>query len=207
VEEQLSFTSDAGRDAWALTANGGAPLGAENAGTWATITGVPAHVSFWNGAAWQNVFDGSLAQDQVAVGNAPNGLTSSPKFTSTGLVITVQDVAGVGVKILTVEQATGLRRVRFYDATETPAVEWLGTGTGLFSVGPAANPWSVSGDLGLPVPPTFTVALLPAGVEGAQAYVSNGRKVGEGLGAGTGVPVYFSGGIWLVFATDTVVLA
>lgn len=53
----------------------------------------------------------------------------------------------------------------------------------------------------------FTVATLPAGVEGNILYATNGRKVGEGVGAGTGVPVYFSNGSWRVFSTDAAVAA
>lgn len=53
----------------------------------------------------------------------------------------------------------------------------------------------------------FTVALLPVGSEGARAWASNGRKVGEGPGAGTGVPVYWSAGSWRVYSTDAPVAA
>ena len=53
---------------------------------------------------------------------------------------------------------------------------------------------------------TFTVANLPNNPgAGQQAYASNGRKVGEGAGAGTGVPVYYSNGTWRVFSTDAAV--
>jgi len=49
----------------------------------------------------------------------------------------------------------------------------------------------------------FTVALLPASpVEGAVAFATNGRKFGEGPGAGTGVPVYFSNTQWRRFYDD-----
>jgi hypothetical protein len=41
----------------------------------------------------------------------------------------------------------------------------------------------------------FTVALLPAApTTWSTATATNGRKIGEGAGLGTGVPVYFSGG-------------
>lgn len=53
----------------------------------------------------------------------------------------------------------------------------------------------------------YTVAGLPAGSEGQLAYATNGRKVGEGVGAGTGVPVYFSNASWRVFSTDAAVLS
>jgi hypothetical protein len=48
-----------------------------------------------------------------------------------------------------------------------------------------------------------TVAALPAaGVgDGDWAYAVDGRKAGEGPGAGTGVPVWRSGGQW--FAVDS----
>lgn len=48
----------------------------------------------------------------------------------------------------------------------------------------------------------YTVAKLPHGTEGQISFASNGRKVGEGPGTGTGVRVYFSGGIWRVYSTD-----
>lgn len=56
-------------------------------------------------------------------------------------------------------------------------------------------------------PKAYTVATLPAGVEGQIAYASNGRKVGQGAGSGTGVPVYFADGAWRVFSTDAAVAA
>jgi hypothetical protein len=53
---------------------------------------------------------------------------------------------------------------------------------------------------------TYTVATLPASpAAGSTAYASNGRKVGEGAGSGTGVPVYFSNGSWRVSSTDVAV--
>ncbi|MDN7879328.1 hypothetical protein [Burkholderia aenigmatica] len=55
---------------------------------------------------------------------------------------------------------------------------------------------------------SFVVASLPAGaVEGQTAWAKNGRKVGEGAGAGTGVPVYWSNGAWRVYSTDAAVSA
>jgi hypothetical protein len=53
----------------------------------------------------------------------------------------------------------------------------------------------------------FTVASLPSGLEGDQSYATNGRKIGEGVGSGTGVPVYFSNGSWRVYSTDAAVQA
>jgi hypothetical protein len=56
-------------------------------------------------------------------------------------------------------------------------------------------------------PGQFTVSGLPSGIEGQIAYATNGRKVGELSGAGTGVPVYFSNSLWRVFSTDSQVLS
>ncbi len=52
-----------------------------------------------------------------------------------------------------------------------------------------------------------TVALLGAGTEGARAFATNGRKIGESVGNGSGVPVYFSTGVWRVVSSDQPVLA
>ena len=50
---------------------------------------------------------------------------------------------------------------------------------------------------------TFTVALLPVSpAEFSTAIATNGRKVGEAPGSGTGVLVYFSSGVWRVFSLD-----
>lgn len=54
---------------------------------------------------------------------------------------------------------------------------------------------------------SYTVATLPAATEGYMAYASDGRKVGQGVGAGTGVPVYYSAGAWRRFYDDAVVTA
>lgn len=66
-------------------------------------------------------------------------------------------------------------------------------------------------------PPAYTVAALP-GTPGAPAvasrpgsvvFASNGRKIGEGVGVGSGVWVYLSAGSsqWRRFSDDTVVVA
>lgn len=46
-------------------------------------------------------------------------------------------------------------------------------------------------------------ALPTPGQPGRILYVSNGRKVGEGAGAGTGTMAYDDGNDWIHFATDT----
>jgi hypothetical protein len=53
----------------------------------------------------------------------------------------------------------------------------------------------------------YTVANLPAGSNGMVAFASNGRKVGEGAGAGTGVLVVFSDSAWRRLSDETAVSA
>ena len=61
-----------------------------------------------------------------------------------------------------------------------------------------------------PVPRVFTVAGLPTtGANGEWAFAGNGRKPGEGGGAGTGVPVFFNSatGTWFSYCSGAVVTA
>jgi hypothetical protein len=55
--------------------------------------------------------------------------------------------------------------------------------------------------------PTYTVATLPAGSAGDTAYVSDGRKNGEGAGLGTGVVVFKDGTAWRCVDTGATVAA
>jgi hypothetical protein len=78
----------------------------------------------------------------------------------------------------------------------------------LTTSGPGSPPtWAPGGSGGGNYLGAFTVALLPASpTTGNTAHASNGRKIGEGAGLGTGVPVYYSGG-WKTFSSDQPVLA
>lgn len=60
---------------------------------------------------------------------------------------------------------------------------------------------------GSPSAPSYTVAGLPAGAAGRLAYASNGRKNGEGVGAGTGVLVFHDGTAWRASDTGATVAA
>jgi len=46
------------------------------------------------------------------------------------------------------------------------------------------------------------LAALPTGAAGQVVYLTSGRKTGEGGGAGTGIPVYFSDAAWRRFYDD-----
>jgi hypothetical protein len=56
-------------------------------------------------------------------------------------------------------------------------------------------------------PVTYAVAALPAGTAGAIVFASDGRKAGEGAGAGTGVLAIYSNGAWRRLSDDTAVVA
>lgn len=54
----------------------------------------------------------------------------------------------------------------------------------------------------------YSVAQLPGGqLAGTIAFATDGRKVGEGAGLGTGVLVYFDGSFWRRTSDDTTVAA
>ncbi|MCW2276397.1 hypothetical protein GJ654_18895 [Rhodoblastus acidophilus] len=90
-------------------------------------------------------------------------------------------------------------------AQEWFAIDWKTTantcivGTQATGAGAAVRPISAVGSWSFASPnfdAPFTVATLPAGVERANAYAIDGRKDGEGPGAGSGVPVFYSNGSW-----------
>ena len=66
---------------------------------------------------------------------------------------------------------------------------------------------SLTGSMGPHGLPKYTVANLPTGYEGRVAFATNGRRTGQGGGAGLGVPCYFSAAAWRVFYDDTTVAA
>jgi hypothetical protein len=76
------------------------------------------------------------------------------------------------------------------------------------SVGVGTSSPATALDVSGPVRPgACIVAMLPAGVVGAQLFVSNGRKQNEAAGAGTGVMAVFSNGAWRRVSDDTPVVA
>lgn len=84
------------------------------------------------------------------------------------------------------------------DGTDTKKIQRTGT------VVSDTDGWTNVSQLGLV---GVTVANLPAGAEGQVAYATNGRKNGEGGGAGTGVIVFFDGSDWCAIDTGAPVAA
>lgn len=56
--------------------------------------------------------------------------------------------------------------------------------------------FATQGALNIGSPERYTVANLPTGYDGRQAFAIDGRAGAEGVGAGTGVPVIFTNGSW-----------
>jgi len=77
------------------------------------------------------------------------------------------------------------------------------------SVSPDAEDAALAtqGALNFAAMPIYANANLPTGYNGRVAFVSDGRKGGEGAGAGTGVPCYYDAAStsWLTFSGDTAV--
>lgn len=133
-------------------------------------------------------------------GNATNstGVRVNSTCTPSDLVIEGNTFTGNLVRGIHTQAApTEVYRVRDnrHDATYATASESLLASTLLIQ----------GGDDTLFKP--FTVATLPAGRAGLLAYASNGRKAGEGAGAGTGVPVFHDGTAWKAFDTGATVAA
>jgi hypothetical protein len=96
------------------------------------------------------------------------------------------------------------------EAAHAAAIGAVSQGTQIVAVGGL----HVGGDLSDNVAVAFyraqtTVANLPvSGVgNGDWAYAQDGRKNGEGAGAGTGVPVWYSAGAWYAVDSGAVVAA
>jgi hypothetical protein len=90
------------------------------------------------------------------------------------------------------------------DAAHTAALAAAPRSARVFGVGGLHAGGDLSGDVAVALYRAVgTVASLPtAGVaDGDWAYAVDGRKAGEAAGAGTGVPVWWSGGRW--FAVDS----
>jgi hypothetical protein len=82
-------------------------------------------------------------------------------------------------------------------ASAAPASSEVVAGAGLQGGG------AIGGNTGVTLYVAVTaVAMLPtSAAEGDWAYALNGRKIGEGSGSGTGLPVWWSNGAW--YAVDS----
>jgi hypothetical protein len=54
---------------------------------------------------------------------------------------------------------------------------------------------------------TYTIATLPTAVGIKKSFATNGRKSGEGVGAGTGIPVWSDGTNWRTYYDNSIAAA
>lgn len=189
-----------------------------------SITGTPINVRYSLGLAnvhataelLSNVVNGDFFRQSFnghsgasaragfqASGN--NGQTITMSITSAlgGLTGTVQtNATATGGLVLAAAAGTVQTKVGSTLALAAFASGHIGIGP---SVTDDGNMLRVDGPVSVG---RYTVATLPAAPNNSPlAFATNGRKVGEGAGAGTGVPVYYSNGAWRVFSTDQAVQA
>ena len=96
------------------------------------------------------------------------------------------------------------------DAAHAAAMAAVPQGTQVIASGGLAVGGALGGNVGLALYAAMTsVALLPTTANlGAWAYAMDGRKNGEGAGAGTGTPVYWDRtGAWKTLDTGASVAA
>lgn len=133
------------------------------------------------------VFTGALTGARNVIVPAGKKLYVVSNQTSGGFAITVKTPSGTGIVLST------SRYVLLYcDGVNVVSLAARFVGDAPLSLG------------------KYTVANLPSGSEGQVAYATDGCKVGESTGFGSGVPVYWSSvgyGGWHVFSTDTLVTA
>jgi len=186
------------------------------------VGGTAANLSQTGGTSQvvrQSAKGAALTVSQLAASDLSNGTTGtgavvlSSAPTLSGIVFIIQ--AGGGAMIL---EGTGAADQPFFSFNQAGVTKWAvypsasSTPNFIFhdqinnldtlTLFPSTGAASFVGPV---TPGKYTVVGLPSGVEGQHAYATNGRKVGEGPGAGTGVPVYFSNGSWRVFSTDLAV--
>lgn len=122
-----------------------------------------------------------------ALTGVPTAPTATPLTGTTQIATTAYDDAAVLVEKNRALAAEALLASITSVALKAPIASPVFTGTVTF--------------------PACAVASLPAGSEGQLAYATNGRKVGEGAGSGTGTPVYFSNAQWRTYSGDAQVTA
>lgn len=202
---------------------------------WRVFNVADGNFYFYNGTAWLELaasigrLNEASAGISIAAGGTINDLaipasgvillTGSPvgavtitgmKAGAAGDIVTLVNANGPGfVVTLAQENAGSLAGNRFRQNTDHNTVLLLNGNSGAATFYYDGIRWNL-----LSMSPTtgqtghFTVANLPAGPpDGALAYATDGRKVGEGAGSGTGVPVYFSNAAWRTYSGDAAVTA
>lgn len=174
---------------------------------------------------------GQLAASDLSNGTTGSGavvLAGGPTFTSVGSSVQIATTGNGNTNSLQFNSKTTLGAafqfaigtqfttddaIQIYDVTNSQLVYSytpVGAGSHQYWIKGTQYLGLDPGKLSCGIPISikqYTVAALPSGSESFVAYATNGLKVGELSGAGTGVPVYYSNGQWRVFSKDVAVAA
>ncbi|AWN55074.1 hypothetical protein [Methylobacterium sp. 17Sr1-1] len=195
----------------------------DGSGNWTVLNYARASGKALAGPAAADITDSSTSGRTVLTGTAAAGATAlglgtgnSPTFTSlklTGSATFGGQLGADQTAALAADYFTGGRAGRLlaysHDSTTANFEVWTAaanTGAARVLLLSAIGDLSVTGSVR---PATVTVAQLASlsPTVGDQRYVSNGRKIGEAAGSGTGVPAYYSNGSWRRLSDDTPVVA
>lgn len=181
-----------------------------------------AGVQVWNGSAWVALVGGALSVSALAIGTSPD--SGNPLSARLGSALfTALPVASSGTGdvriVLSKETAARTASFLFQDNFSGRAeIGLAGDDDFHFKVSPDGSTFvdalrigAATGRLTLGAPmqlAAYAVGGLPTGVAaGAMAFASNGRKIPEAAGGGTGVAVVYSNGAWRRVSDDTPVAA
>ncbi len=203
-----------------VTAAGDTALAVSDAaGAWRVLTYTRASGKPVTGPAAAEITDASAAGRTVLTGTAAQGATAlglgatnQPSFAGVmigggGAFTPGAIYSDPGWGFLFYPRVAGQAAAHaFFNSAGSSVLMAIKDG-GDVGIGVGAYP-ATKLDVGGPIRPgSYTVATLPAGVVGAQVYVSNGRKVAEAAGAGTGVTATYSNGAWRRLSDDSAVAA
>ncbi len=179
-------------------------------------------MEIWNGSAWVPLVGGAIGVIDLGIGTAPdsaNPLSASLNSALFSALGTGSSGSG-DIRLVLSKQAAGHTASFLFQDNFSGRAEigLAGDDDFHFKVSADGASWidalrvtAANGRLTLAAPAqlaAFTVSGLPAGgTVGAMAFASNGRKVGEAGGAGTGVAVLFSNGAWRRLSNDSAVAA
>lgn len=176
---------------------------------------------FLQGISIGSAAGGSFGQLQANNQGALAGIPGSSVDPATGAITLTTDESDDSPLTIAPSDGNPDEFIRFLVGQDDPAIQLQSRDGGFIAIYATEDAplisLQTSGGLTATLSPTlgcllpsFTVAGLPgtgANNDGAICYASNGRKVGEDPGAGTGVVVYCSSGAWRVFSTDDAVEA
>jgi len=180
-------------------------------GSYSSLTGVPTLATVATTGSYNNLID-TPTLAPVATTGLYSSLTGAPVLALVATSGSYSDLDNIPAPYtLPTASPTVLGGVK------VSTTSGLSVTSGSLSIAPATasviggvkqgTNVTIAGDGTLSVigvsPISYAFADLPTGtINGSMIFVTNGRKVGEAAGHGTGVPAYWSTENWRVFSTD-----